>query len=80
MTELPAHVPSPPDRPYRLGEGARDVAAAEPLRQQVPTMELAAASRPYIAAEEAPSLSPVSAYAAPAGDGHAGFMSGRGLY
>ena len=34
-------VPSPPDRPYRLGEGARDVPAVA-----APTTELAAAARP----------------------------------
>jgi rare lipoprotein A len=81
MTEMPAHVPAPPDRPYRLGEGTREVAAAEPMLRQAPAAEFAAASRPTLVAEEAPALSPVSAYAAPDRDGHAsGFMSGRGLY
>ncbi len=71
MAEMPARVPPPPDRPYRLGEGAREVPAAP-----APTVELAAASR---AAAE-PEASPVSAYAPVRYDGHAGFMSGRGLY
>jgi rare lipoprotein A len=85
MTQLPAtRVPAPPDRPYRLAEGAREVPAAP----QAPTMELAAATRPKpmeavarapLAAAE-PYASPVSAYAPVRYDGHAGFMSGRGLY
>ncbi len=86
MTQVPARVPAPPDRPYRLGEGAREVPglAAPPTR----TVELAAASRPQTApavtraplpAAE-PEASPVSAYAPARYDGRAGFMSGRGLY
>ena len=73
-------IPSPPDRPYRLGEGAREVAAA------APTTEFAAASRrvgsamrePPVVAE--PVSSPVSAYVPTRYDGRTGFMSGRGLY
>jgi rare lipoprotein A len=73
-------VPAPPERPYRLGEGARDVPAA--------TTELAAAPRPtrvYTAAKaepaEASERSSVSAYAPTRYDGRAvGFISGRGLY
>jgi rare lipoprotein A len=61
------HVPAPPDRPYRLGEGAREVPAVAPAR----TVELAAAE---------PEASPVSAYAPARYDGRAGFLSGRGLY
>jgi len=85
MTRLPAHrAPTPPDRPYAAG-GA-DVAAVAPLApsahkpvaqaapQRAPTVELAAATRPE------PQVSPVSAYAPVRYDGHAGFMSGRGLY
>jgi peptidoglycan lytic transglycosylase len=68
MTQLPARGPTPPDRPFRLGEGAREVPAAPQTR----TVELAAASRPE--------ASPVSAYAPVRYDGHTGFMSGRGLY
>ena len=44
MAQLPARVPTPPDRPYRLGEGAREVPAAYAARVQ--TVELAAATRP----------------------------------
>jgi len=83
LTQLSARVPAPPDRPYRLGEGARNVPAA-PAR----TVELAAAARPQPApgfekdelppAEQA--VSPVSAFAPTAYDGRAGLLSGRGLY
>jgi rare lipoprotein A len=76
-------IPSPPDRPYRLGEGAREVPAV-----QAPTTELAAAARPRAAApvmreplaDAEPVVSPVSAYVPNRYDGRAGFMSGRGLY
>ena len=81
-----ARAPTPPERPYRLGEGAREVPAAPAARTE--TYELAAAARPHpvenavrkpaIAAE--PAVSPVSAYAPPRYDAPAGFMSGRGLY
>ena len=64
-------VPAPPDRPYRLGEGAREVLAA-PSR----TVEFAAASRP----QAEPEASPVTAYAPTSSDGRAAFLSGRGLY
>ncbi|MBI2717067.1 MAG: septal ring lytic transglycosylase RlpA family protein [Rhizobiales bacterium] len=82
--------PAPPNRPYRLGEGARELPAqnAPQAVPRTPTVELAAAARsqappfaaraPRAAAE--PSVSPVSAYASPRYDGSAGFMSGRGLY
>jgi rare lipoprotein A len=74
-------IPTPPDRPYRLGEGTRDVPA------EAPTTELAAASRPratgvgtYEAtAEAARGAPPVSAYAPTRYDGRT-VMSGRGLY
>jgi len=84
LTQLSARVPAPPDRPYRLGEGARYVPAA-PAR----TVEFAAAARPQrapvVEAEDeapavAPQVSPVSAFAPPAYDGRAGLLSGRGLY
>jgi rare lipoprotein A len=83
LTQLSANVPAPPDRPYRLGEGARNVPAA-PAR----TVELAAASRPHpepaVEADEAPpaepQVSPVSAFAPTGYDGRAGLLSGRGLY
>ena len=86
LTQAPAYVPAPPDRPYRLGEGAREV-PAQPA-PQAGTIELAAASRPQAApaitraplpAAE-PEASPVSAYAPVRYDGPVGFMSGRGLY
>lgn len=78
-------VPAPPDRPYRLGEGTREVPAA-PVPGR--TVELAAASRPQAAPAVArtplpaaePEASPVSAYAPARYDGRAGFLSGRGLY
>jgi rare lipoprotein A len=82
--------PAPPDRPYRLGEGAREgpgqIAPQAAPRAQ--TMELAAATRPQAPqfADRAqrsavePSVSPVSAYAPARYDSSAGFMSGRGLY
>ena len=65
-------IPSPPDRPYRLGEGARDVPAGE-----AQTTELAAATRPRTTE---PATSPVSVYVPTRYDGRAGFMGGRGLY
>ena len=65
---------------------ARAPATAPQLRPQ--TTELAAAARPHALAtvtraplpEVEPAVSPVSAYAPTRYDGHAGFMSGRGLY
>jgi rare lipoprotein A len=86
MTQIGSKVPSPPDRPYRLGEGARDVPGVSTAR--VETTELAAAARPHpvetaarrpVAPAE-PAVSPVSAYAPARYDAPAGFMSGRGLY
>jgi rare lipoprotein A len=77
MTRLPAHrAPTPPDRPYAAG-GAEETPSqriAEAAPRRTPTVELAAAARPE------PQVSPVSAYAPVRYDGHAGFMSGRGLY
>jgi rare lipoprotein A len=73
-------IPSPPDRPYRLGEDARDVPAV-----QAQTTELAAATRPRGGAVGRPVqteavASPVSDYPPTRYDGRAGFMGGRGLY
>jgi rare lipoprotein A len=69
------NIPTPPDRPFRLGQGVREVPAPTQARQ-VPTTELAAATRPV-----ENDMSPVSAYAPPRYDASAvGFMSGRGLY
>ena len=62
-------IPSPPDRPYSLGDAPRELPAAE-----APTTELAAAARPRSAGP------PVSAYAPQAYDVRSGYMSGRGLY
>jgi rare lipoprotein A len=78
-----AQVPTPPDRPYRLGEGAREVPGVEP-----DTTELAAAARPRTAgngmrapvADAGPAVSPVSAYAPVRYDGRTDFKGGRGLY
>jgi rare lipoprotein A len=90
-----AKIPPPPDRPYRLGEGAREVPGeiATKTAYHAPTTELAAAARPHPAEavtrksieskplEPAePAVSPVSAYAPTRYDPPAGFMSGRGLY
>lgn len=75
-------VPAPPDRPYRLGEGAREAPAV--AAPHAPTVELAAATRANAAraarTEPESEVSPVSAYAPPRYDGSAGFMTGRGLY
>jgi rare lipoprotein A len=90
MTELAAGVPQPPERPYRMGEGAREVPAefGDKPGRRAPTTELAAAARPQVAdavtrGELTPAeteVSPVSAYAPTRYDAPAGFMSGRGLY
>jgi rare lipoprotein A len=90
MTQVPSQVPSqapaPPERPFRLGEGPREVRGL--AAPQAPTVELAAAARPHAVETVAraplpdaePAVSPVSAYAPTRYDGGAGFMSGRGLY
>jgi rare lipoprotein A len=84
MARFPATgIPSPPDRPYRLGEDARDPSVVE-----APTTELAAAARPRAAgatvrersANPQFNASTVSAYVPTRYDGGTGFMSGRGLY
>jgi rare lipoprotein A len=75
-------VPSPPDRPYRLGEDAGELPAIQA------TTELAAAARPRVSAPAvrapvyggAPVVSAVSAYAPGGYDGRSDVMSGRGLY
>jgi rare lipoprotein A len=82
MTE----VPRPPNRPY-TASGTHETAAAEP-DEAVSTGGPAAIGRTKAeqafvrTADSAPerSTSPVSAYAPTRYDGHAGFMSGRGLY
>jgi rare lipoprotein A len=85
----PRRAPVPPSRPYRAEERGsvqqvemQQVEAtpypqqAQPVRR-APTVELAASTRPY---EPAPQVSTISAYAPVRYDGHAGFLSGRGLY
>jgi rare lipoprotein A len=82
MTE----VPRPPNRPY-AASGAQKMAASEP-DEPAPASEPAVIGRAkpeqafVRAADSTPerSTSPVSAYAPARYDGHAGFMSGRGLY
>jgi rare lipoprotein A len=73
-----ARIPSPPDRPYSLGDTPRELPAAE-----APTTELAARPRAsnYEVREPVEAAgSPVSAYAPRAYDMRPGYMSGRGLY
>jgi rare lipoprotein A len=73
-----ARVPSPPDRPYSLGDAPRELPAAE-----APTTELAArprATNGEVRATLATDGSPVTAYAPRAYDMRPGYMSGRGLY
>ncbi|HEY1474671.1 MAG TPA: septal ring lytic transglycosylase RlpA family protein [Pseudolabrys sp.] len=78
MSRTVDSVPAPPDRPYRLGEGAREVPAVQDPAAQ--TVELAAAARPEPPVARAALTSPVSAYAPPRYDSRAGLLSGRGLY
>jgi rare lipoprotein A len=82
-----ANVPSPSDRPFRLGEGAHEVPAvtvsARSAVERHPLTEVASAapSRTRAPAPASEALtSPVSAYAPVRNDTNAGFMSGRGLY
>jgi rare lipoprotein A len=86
----PRRAPVPPSRPYGVDErpsalqvDIQQELKATPYPQQAqaahraPTVELAASKRPY---EAAPPVSAVSAYDPVRYDGHAGFLSGRGLY
>ena len=73
-------IPTPPDRPYRLGEDARELPAVE-----ASTTELAAAARPRTTGTigreySTPELTTVSAYVPARYDGGTAVMSGRGLY
>jgi len=73
-----ARIPSPPDRPYSLGDAPRELPAAE-----APTTELAArprASNTEAAEPVEAARSPVSAYAPRVYDMRPGYISGRGLY
>jgi len=77
---LSAQIPSPPDRPYSLGETPHEVPGVE-----APTTELAAAARPRVnnavsRGPDVPVSSPVSAYAPKGYDTRAGYITGRGLY
>jgi rare lipoprotein A len=95
MNQVAGKAPTPPDRPYRLGEGAREVPGeieptmASQTSARAPITEFAAAARPHAdetvgrrplePAEAA--VSPVSTYAPTRYDAPAAaFMSGRGLY
>jgi rare lipoprotein A len=66
--------PTPPERPYALGEDDGGPQPQPRAARAAPTVELAAATRPQ------PAPSPVSAYAPVRYDGPTSFMSGRGLY
>jgi peptidoglycan lytic transglycosylase len=75
-------IPSPPDRPYRLGEDAR-----ESESDASTSTELAAAARPRAATAVMPdgsavhsNTSAVSAFVPSRYDGRTGYTSGRGLY
>lgn len=73
-----ARIPSPPDRPYTLGDTPRELPAAE-----ASTTELAARPRASNVETGEPvgtRSSPVSAYAPRAYDVRPGYMSGSGLY
>jgi hypothetical protein len=60
LTHVASQVPAPPDRPYRLGEGTREVAETAPaIVQAQSTTELAASARPRMA--EAVTRAPLSA-------------------
>ncbi len=63
----PRLAPTPPERPYTLGEGQMQTAPAS-------TVELAAATWPETATPQVPAYAPVRY------DGSAGVVSGRGLY
>jgi len=79
LSRVATNVPSPPERPYRLGEGAREVPAAKPTPAAKVQYADALASEPVHSAEE-PVTSPVSAYAPVSYDSGAAASSGRGLY
>lgn len=79
-----SEIPSPPDRPYRLGEDAREAPDSD---ASTSTTELAAAARPRTATGVMQdrsavhyNTSAVSAFMPSRYDGGTGYMSGRGLY
>ena len=71
------NIPTPPGRPYTLGEGAREVSSVE---QRAPKMAVAAEPLAPIHSAAEPPVSPVSAYAPVRYDGATAVTSGRGLY
>src|SRR5579864_6028717 len=72
MTQV--RIPAPPDRPFRLGEGAREVPAVEP-KPRVEAAALPQATRAYVREADAePKVLPISAYAPVRNDGRAGFL------
>jgi peptidoglycan lytic transglycosylase len=69
---LPRRAPVPPDRPY----GAEETAAALPSQGTLPVPSADAEA----SNQAVPQVSMVSAFAPERYDGHASFLSGRGLY
>jgi rare lipoprotein A len=78
LRQLGSAVPSPPERPYQIGDGARDVPAVG--RRAPATMAMADEPAEPVHSASAPLTSPVSAYAPVRYDAGAAAMSGRGLY
>jgi rare lipoprotein A len=78
LDQVAAAVPSPPSRPYQLGEGAREVPAVR--RQAAPSVAVAEVFPQAVHSETEPLTSPVSAYAPVRYDGSAAAATGRGLY
>jgi len=77
LRQVATGIPTPPDRPYTLGEGAHEVPA---VTQSEPKMAVADAPLTAVNSAGEPQISPVSAYAPARYDGSAAVMSGRGLY
>jgi rare lipoprotein A len=76
LKQIAGPVPAPPERPYRLGEGAREVAAVD---EAAPAVEVVAAARvEAVHSPSEPAVSAVSAYA-PVRYDNGAFMRGRGL-
>lgn len=78
---LGTDVPPPPDRPYRLGADATGEITGKTSSPSTMALEVADASTDSYGGENAPSASPVSAYAGSRSEARvSGFMTGRGLY